>query len=205
MFVSTSLFPQAVRQALREVKFAQSDIELTFSNGVRDAYIQKLSTTRHPRAEFIASVGLKDASIVISVAPEPYKCKLESKFLVVEETTLPQIDYVAKINTAIIHGSIANKGKPNTTAKMFIHPTNILIQGFSPVSEMSDKERTILYIFGVMPKGSAAREALARLSISEAEINSLVERGLLDKTSKGFAVSTMSKNLRQPHGVEHLW
>lgn len=206
MFVPTSLFPQVVRQALREVSYTSNDIEMVLGNGIRDCYIIRRDASRS-RPEFVATVDIKklDNPIAIYVAPEPFKCNINSKFVMVEDPSLPTVDYAAKLNQLVIYGSCLNKGKPATHAKIYVNPTNLLLQGIKPIPDLSERDRIILYVFGVMPR-SSAKEALARLNISEKELTSLVERGLLEKGSKSFVITTMSRNLRQQNsGMDYLW
>jgi hypothetical protein len=115
------------------------------------------------------------------------------------------VEYSAKLNQLLIYGSCLNKGKLSTTAKIFVSPINLMLQGIKPIYDLSERDRVILYVFGVMPK-SGTKEALARLNVSDKELNSLVERGLLEKNSKSYAITTMSKNLRQQNNtVDHIW
>lgn len=207
MFVPTSLFPQVVRQALREVSYIPDDIEMVLGNGIRDCYILRRESSRVTRSEFVATVDIKatEKPIVIYVAPEPYKAAINSKLVVEEDPALPTIEYTAKLNQLLIYGSCLNKGKPSTTAKIFVSPINLMLQGIKPIYDLSERDRVILYVFGVMPK-SSTKEALARLNVSDKELASLVERGLLEKSGKSFIITTMSKNLRQQNNpVDHIW
>lgn len=61
----------------------------------------------------------------------------------------------------------------------------------TPLLDLSDRERRILYVFGALKEGVERRMALINLHVEESEINSLIARGLLKRPKERKSFSNL--------------
>ena len=105
-------------------------------------------------------------------------------------------------NGAVIQGSEGYKG---VYASIYLHPSNIA-KVLPPKTEISDKDRSILYAYGCLKSGTYRQEELSRIGASQADIDSLVTRGLLKKAINGAtSITTEGKNTRTSHAGSGRW
>ncbi len=95
---------------------------------------------------------------------------------------------------AVILG-LAGGGRP-VSARIVVGPGTMNPQLLAPVSDVTDKERKILAVYGGI-KGGHRDGYLRRLGATPAEIDSLIARGFLSRNKAGAtAITTAGKNAR---------
>jgi hypothetical protein len=86
-------------------------------------------------------------------------------------------------------------GKPGW-GRLFVRPDQVAPL-LPPVAEVTDRDRSLLAIFGGIKAGPYRREELARANATDAEVSSLVTRGFLKVATNGAtSITTEGKNAR---------
>lgn len=94
---------------------------------------------------------------------------------------------------AVISGTIGQ----TTYARVILHPQNVAKLLPPAWSDVTDKERKILAAVGGLKSGPYRKEALARLQATDADMDTLVQKGLLSKNKAGaISITTAGKNAR---------
>lgn len=83
-----------------------------------------------------------------------------------------------------------------TDMEIIFHPS----QCPRPIPEvkLSDRERQILFCFGMLKDGNTRREAILRLEITKPEIEAMIEKRLLKKAGNGHIMTVIAEANRLP-------
>ena len=99
------------------------------------------------------------------------------------------------VNGVVIKGQ---QGYPRTFATVYVHPRmtgKFLPSGNEEV--LSDTEQQALYCFAAIKGGQYRRDEMRRRSVSDATVDSLVERGYFKRSKNGATqITTKGKNAR---------
>lgn len=99
------------------------------------------------------------------------------------------------LNAAVIKGT---QGHPRTFATLYAHPNTtgkMLPSGEDEA--LSDDDQQALYCFGAIKGGEYRRDEMRRRNVSDATVDSLVERGYLKRNKAGATqITTSGKNAR---------
>lgn len=182
MHVQVKQLPDSLRDALRAVGYARADI------GLR----AKASTTLNDygadgRQAFVVVVNLKTREYKISRGswggPNAYCLN--------NAVDLDQTEYPIPLDGAVIKGSRGN----SVYATIYVHPDALAPLLPAPSSDVSDKEKAILYAYNSLKSGPYRQEELRRVDASQSDVDALIAKGLLKRNAAGsVSITTDGKN-----------
>lgn len=181
-FVAVKSLPETIKDALRSVGFAKADVAVVASQSVTlassygqgfRAYAVGLDIVTGTKRTIYGSWG----------GANPFERSIPD--------AQPTLDI--PVNGAVITGQEGG-GRP-VSATIHVAPGTVA-PWLNPPSDVTDRDRSILAIFGGIKPGYRA-EYLGRANVTDAEVDSLVSRGFLSRNKAGAtAITTAGKNAR---------
>lgn len=99
-------------------------------------------------------------------------------------------------NGVVIKGSM---GYPRTFATIYAHPQTFgaMLPSGEPAEQLTDADQQAIYCFAAIKGGEYRRDEMRRRNVTEATVDSLVERGYLKRNRAGATqITTKGKNAR---------
>jgi hypothetical protein len=171
-----SELPQCLIDALKTVSYHKQDIEII---PVEKTHIS-----------YAGGAGRRGFAILVNLSSGETKMLFGSwgganAFNPQNQVDFDQKNYPIPENGAVILGSEGDK----TFASIYLNPKNI-VPFLNEASEISERERTIMYAYGCIKSGEYRNNELSLLGIKDpktnSEIQSLIERGLLKRDGRGI-------------------
>ena len=190
-----SELPECLINALKSVSYGKRDIEVVSR--------EQISIT------CAGGDGRRGFAILLNLATGESKTLLGSwgganAFNLQNQVDLDQRNYPIPENGAVILGSEGDK----TFASIYLNPKNI-VPFLNEASEISERERAIMYAYGCIKSGEYRNDELSLLGIKDprtnSEIQTLIERGLLKKDGRGIQMTTKGRNTRKSSAGSGKW
>jgi hypothetical protein len=111
------------------------------------------------------------------------------------------------INKVIVKGYVkqGDLGRNSTLVELSVIYNIAKLPKQYPRIELTHRERSILYCFGVLKNNGFRREALSRLAVVQPEIDSLIAKGVLKMTGAGPIMTKLGIDNRSATVKVDLW
>lgn len=142
---------------------------------------------------FLLELDIKDTAAAAKLNMGQYQGQYAEQLVDRDKTKRP-----LEKNKLILKGVLDGTTGTNVISEMeFTFHHSQMPKTYSEVP-MNERERRIMYCFGVLKAGYERREALSRLSVSDSEISDLITKGLLKMTNSGPAMTLVGEVNRLP-------